>query len=363
MLLRSLELTDFRNYDTKTFIFDEALTVFIGPNTIGKTNIIESIYALSTGKSFRADIDFEMVFWGKTLGRVKAVFDHDTIEMILYQDQESQSTRPYKKKFLVNGVAKSAIMSVGRFPSVLFSPENIALVTGSPSSRRKYIDTVLSLANLEYRRALGRYEKALRQRNSVLFKIKNGEATRDQLPFWDQVLIENGAYITASRQEYLDFVNNHQVADMVYHITYDPSVISKARLDEYKDEEVQAKATLVGPHRDDFVITICPSHSTKNMPPVEFRSLSSFGSRGEQRLGIFWLKLAEVAFLQQVFHEKPLLLLDDIFSELDEGHRTLVLSLISNHQSIMTSAEMVDQILIEKEFSGGSVVLLGKNSR
>jgi DNA replication and repair protein RecF len=361
MLLRSLELTDFRNYQAKTFIFDQALTVFIGPNTIGKTNIIESIYALSTGKSFRADADFEMVYWGKTLGRMKAVFDQDTIEMVLYEDQELKSKRPYKKKFLVNGVAKSAVMSIGRFPSVLFSPENIALVTGSPSSRRKYIDTVLSLANLEYRRTLARYEKALRQRNNILFKIKNGEATRDQLPFWDRVLIENGAFITTSRRGYFDFVNTHRVANLVYHVTYDPSVISQVRLDEYKDEEIQAKATLVGPHRDDFVITVSSGHATK-ISTNAFRSLSSFGSRGEQRLGVFWLKLAEVAFLQQVFQEKPLLLLDDIFSELDEEHRTLVLALISSHQTVMTSAEMVDQALIEKEFPDGSVVLLGKKS-
>lgn len=326
MILTSLRLQNFRSYPKKTLEFSPHTTFIVGPNTAGKTNILESIVFLATGKSFRASSDREMIRWNEDLAWVSAVVGETKLEALVTEGIIGGQAAP-QKKYLVNGVSRRLVDFLGNLRAVLFWPEHLELVTDSPSLRRRYLDSVLVQVDREYRRNLLSYERGLRQRNSLLERIKEGFAQRSQLLFWDQLLIKSGGYITEKRSAFIDFINSYEFPGIKYHLEYDKSIISESRLLQYKEEEVAAKATLVGPHRDDFTIY---KHG---------KELSKFGSRGEQRLAVLWLKLAELAFIQDQVGERPILLLDDILSELDKGHRKLVFDLISKQQTVITSAD------------------------
>ncbi|MCX6791433.1 MAG: DNA replication and repair protein RecF [Candidatus Gottesmanbacteria bacterium] len=326
MILTDLTLANFRSYTKRTFAFDKATTLIVGPNTAGKTNILEAIMLSATGKSFRADVDAEMVRWGAEVGRAKATTGETKLEVVVTTGSVA-GRKTQSKKFFVNGVARRQVDFIGNLRAVLFWPEHLELITDSPSLRRKYLDGVLVQVDREYRRTLLSYERGLRQRNRLLDLINEGKAHHHQLQFWDQLLIKAGGYLTDKRAAFIDFINTYHMPGVTYRVEYDKSVISESRLKQYVDEEVAAKSTLVGPHRDDFLVT------KKDL------DVSKYGSRGEQRLAILWLKLAELAFIERETRERPLLILDDIFSELDIEHRTLVLDLLGKQQTIVSSAE------------------------
>ncbi len=352
-------LQKFRLYEKQSFTFSPTITIFVGPNAVGKTNILESLTLASVGKSFRAVRDSDMILWGNEVARVTHTIasyqkegspdGEEKLEILLttgmVQGQKTQS-----KKYFVNGISRRQIDFVGNLRSVLFSPTDLKLVTESPSIRREYLNTVLVQVDREYRRNVQSYERGLRQRNSLLDRIHEGTASRSQLLFWDQLLIKTGSYITEKRNEFIDIVNTYVLDDLRYRIVYDPSVISTARLMQYKDEEIAAKTTLVGPQRDDFRFEKIGTDNT-------YIDLARFGSRGEQRLAILWLKLAELDFIEQKTGERPILLLDDIFSELDEDSRHIVFSIIDNQQTIITSAE--EELLpLFKNIHGASIIRL-----
>lgn len=324
MTLNSLTLQNFRSYEKKTFSFSPNTTLILGPNGAGKTHILEAIMMLAVGKSFRADLDVEIIQWNEKISRVKATVGDTKLEVLITPT----------KKYFVNGVSRRQVDFVGNLRAVLFWPEDLELVTDSPSLRRRYLDSVLVQVDREYRRNILSYERGLRQRNKLLDFINEGKAHRHQLLFWNQLLIRTGGAISEKRQEYIEFVNTHEE----YSITYDKSVISDSRLEQYKEEEVAAKATLVGPHRDDFTIE------------YKKRDLSKFGSRGEQRLAVLWLKLAELSYIERETGVRPLLLLDDILSELDETHRAIVLSIVGKQQTILTSADVDIMKRVKKDW-------------
>lgn len=337
MILTKLRLQNFRNYKKQEFEFSDKTTLVVGPNTSGKTNLLEGIYLLATGKSFRAGLEQEMIAYDQDLSRVKGRIlnkERTDLEIILTRG-EVLGEKVAKKKYQVNGVSKRAIDFVGKLLAVYFGPEDLDLVTNSPSLRRKYLDSVLSQVDREYSRSALSYEKGLRQRNKLLERIREEGASRSQLLFWNQLLIKNGEYITRKREEFIEFVNSQRFSAFSFQLEYDKSIISPARLEDYAEEEVAAGATLVGPHRDDFSFKL------------QKRNLSAFGTRGEQRLAILWLKLCELEFITQAVGERPVLLLDDIFSELDKKHRKLVLEIIPQQQTIITTAE---QEMVEKEY-------------
>jgi DNA replication and repair protein RecF len=350
MIITRIQLLNFRSFKDKLLEFSPKTTVIVGPNASGKTNIIESISLLSTGKSFHARIEEEMVSYKEEIARVKGSIvegisgerSGTNLEVVLTRGEVTIGASPEKiekvakKRLLVNGVGKRLVDFAGNFKTVLFGPWDLDLVTESPSVRRKFLDAVLSQADREYRRASLSYEKGLRQRNKLLLDIREQGLSRSLLLFWNKLLIKNGDYISHKREEFIDFCNSSGKLDsQKFILGYDRSAISEARLDQYANEEVAAATTLVGPHRDDFIFNIIDQNSRN----TNRRELSPFGSRGEQRMGVLWLKLAELAFIESVTGEKPTLLLDDIFSELDHEHRNVVFDHAKNQQTIITTAD------------------------
>lgn len=320
--LSEIKLTNFRNFAKKTFTFSPQTTVIVGPNAIGKTNVLEAIYFLSTGKSFRAKLEREMVNYDADFCRVEAVVGETDLAIVLTKGLVE------RKKLLVNGVSKRLVDFAGNFKTTLFGPWDLDLVTESPSVRRRFLDMVLSQVDREYRRAIMSYEKGLRQRNRLLYRIREEGLSRSQLLFWDRLLIKNGDYISVARGNLIDFINsNYSLVPSAYSLIYDSSRISEGRLEQYAEEEVAAATTLVGPHRDDFSIK------------DQERDLATYGSRGEQRMGVLWLKMAELAFVEDETGERPVLILDDIFSELDHEHRQIVMKIVGEQQTIITTAD------------------------
>lgn len=315
-MLQKIQLQNFRNYDKREFEFGPA-TLFLGNNGVGKSNLIEAVYLAATGKSFRADRDDEMISYEKPWAMVTVNCD----------DVELKVTIADRKKFEVNGVPRRMQDFAGKLRAVIFSPQDLDLINGSPSIRRRYLDFVITQKDREYRRCLISYEKGLRQRNKLLEMIRENLASRNQLFFWDKLLIKNGQYLTYMRDAYLSNLTSDQ-----YGVLYDKSDISESRLSQYEHEEVAAATTLVGPHRDDFTVNL------------DGRDVSKFGSRGQQRMAVLWLKKSEIDYLSA--EGRPMLLLDDIFSELDTLHRQEVAQLVTDHitqngQVIMTSADEV----------------------
>lgn len=358
-MIKGIVVSGFRNLPKSTYIFDAKQTVILGPNAAGKTNILEAVHVLSTGKSFRARRQEEMVNHTKDIARVRGKVlvggEHTELEVVLTRGElrvgETRVEKVPRKKLLVNGVSRRLFNFVGNFRTVIFAPDDLDLVTASPSLRRGFLDNVLSQVDNEYHRALLSYEKGLTQRNKLLYRIREEGISRGQLLFWNSLLIKNGDYISSARQELIDYINNTKGLDgQEFKLLYDKSGISEERLDHYAMEEVAAATTLVGPHRDDFMVLLTKSAKKP-------RDLARFGSRGEQRMGVFWLKLAELAFIEDKTSEKPTLLLDDIFSELDHEHRKVVMNFVGSEsvgQTILTTAD--DHFA--KEFAGAKVIKL-----
>lgn len=302
----------------------------VGPNTSGKSNLIEAIYLLSTGKSFRTDKDVQMLKFSEEVGRVKGVLKDEEIEVVITNGQVNGGSQ--YKKFLVNGVSKRRVDFAGHFLAVIFSPQDLEIIVDSPSLRRNFLDEILEQVDRNYRVAAIAYVKALRQRNALLeIAQETGIRNAKQLEYWDNLVIENGNIITAKREEFISFVNSSSKDIFDFVVEYDKSVISKQRLLQYEREEMAAGVTLVGPHRDDFSIQMF--NNSKNT----IHDIKSFGSRGQQRLAILQLKALELLFVEKVLGQRPTLILDDIFSELDEDHIVLILEQIGKQQIIMTT--------------------------
>jgi DNA replication and repair protein RecF len=340
MYIKKLGLTNFRNHKNKKIMFDNALTVIQGPNGSGKTNILEAIHMLSTTKSFRAGYDRDTIHFDDDFTRIEGhtenTEDNYTLEMVITQSPRFKNAS--SKKVKVNKVAKSLQNFSGTFTSVLFSPENMVLLTGSPGARRKHMDSVLFQIDKKYKKAVSEYERAVRQRNKILEMIRDTGTGENFIDFWDEKVVELGQEIQGKRadmfESFLKEMPKHVQAlgnNVTIDIEYKRSNIDKQTLEEHKEREIAAKTTLKGPHRDDYTIR------------MNNYDIGSFGSRGQQRAAILALKLSEIDFIEEKTGSRPVLLLDDIFSELDEKHRDAVENVVNMQQTIITSTEPVDK--------------------
>jgi DNA replication and repair protein RecF len=344
MKLNSLQLKNFRSYSQKSFQFSKNTTLFIGPNAIGKTNILEAIAIIALGKSFRAQKDEEMIQFGQDFSRISADNDGESLEVVLTHGLW-QGKKVAKKRYLINGTGRKRKDFVAKLKVVLFQPQDIDLIIGSPSKKRDYLNYVLSQVDIEYDQSLTAYEKGLRQRNKLLHLISDSKATQVQLEFWNRLLIKNGEIIRKKREEYLEFLSqNSHLSKYIdstnsnnlpsFYYQYDPSVITQKRLESHQQAEIASKTTLIGPHRDKFHIFQYKEN------PENKKDISLYASRGEQRIAIITTKLTELEYFSQKTGENPLLLLDDIFSELDENYQNLIINVIGRQQTIITTTDI-----------------------
>ncbi|GIK84453.1 MAG: DNA replication and repair protein RecF [Patescibacteria group bacterium] len=349
MILTGVALQNFRLHKNYFLKFTENTTVIIGENAIGKTSIIEAINLLATGNSFRAGRIEEMIEFGSELARVKGVV-LDTNSKNLHDKAETQPTdeveiiltrgivsgkRTQHRLFSVNGVRRRKKDAVGKFFTVAFRPEDMRMIEGSPSRRRTFMDTVLSLLYLEYEVALKNYEQTVLRRNKLLQQVGEHKQPKTVLQYWDLNLVKYGEILQRYRQKFLESFASVPFP-LEFSVEYDSSLISKERVDQYKEREIAAGHTLIGPHKDDIIVYL---NSWRHGKDTKKMRIDVFGSRGQQRLAVLWLKFCELEYIKNKSNTATLLLLDDILSELDDDSKALALSVLKNYQSVVTTTE------------------------
>jgi DNA replication and repair protein RecF len=359
MRLSHLSLHNFRNYVRLDLDLRPGVTLLLGDNAQGKTNLLEAIYYLATTRSPHAGADRELVNWlavdeeplpyARLVGRVARAASDLTIEITLTQ-QANNGTR-YRKQIRLNGVAKRAMDLLGQLNVVLFLPDDIALVFGSPSRRRRYLDATLCQIDPPYCRTLSQYNQIVTQRNALLRDLRERGGDPAQLAFWDERLVQHGAYLVARRWEALVALDelaravHNELTDRAerLHLRYVPSVeidgqgavdavqaAFQAQLEGLRRREIAAGVTLVGPHRDEMRFLINDVDA------------GIYGSRGQQRTAALALKLAEVDLMRRETGEHPVLLLDDVLSELDAHRRRFLLHYLDDgpQQAVITATEL-----------------------
>ncbi|MBP8960770.1 DNA replication and repair protein RecF [Patescibacteria group bacterium] len=345
MQITKLELINYRNHKNLSMEFAENTTLIIGGNGSGKTNIIEAINMLSTGKGFKASFDREVINYKEKSSTIKGNITRETnddtlkkeIKMgILIQKDQDESNKSIKTAKINGKPLKIGNLS-NSFNTVLFSPLEMNLLVNGPSKRRDFLDTILFQRDDAYKKDLSNFTKVRRQRNKILETLREKGSGYAQLKFWNEKLIQHGKSLQEKRKQFFEYINDH-INDVIKKI--DPNIETKVKylinpaLEEklvlYQQKEIFAGATLVGPHRDDFIFT--------SKEYGETQDFSKFASRGQQRTLILALKLCELSYLEQRIGEKPVLLLDDIFSELDEKHQMALKNVIGEQQTIITSA-------------------------
>jgi DNA replication and repair protein RecF len=364
MRLTRLSLTDFRSYPAAELHPDDGLTIVAGPNGAGKTNLLEAVHVAVTGRSHRAAADAELVRHGQSFARVRLDLGADgadtpgsRVELLIPGEAAPPEIR---KRLLVNGVARraSAVSDIAR--AVLFRPEEMLLLVGAPSERRRFLDAILSQRDRAAARDLGELARVLAQRNALLRAIRREEATVDGLGFWDEQLALSGARVMAARLRLVaemdarlpalhDAVAPRDERDDRVRLSYldtlkdawpersspaeaDADALAAAfrrRIAEARQKELWNGVTLIGPHRDDLRVELSG------------RDVATHASRGQQRTIILAMKLAERELLAGEDGPEPMVLLDDVFSELDpdRAERTLGL-LLERGQVLVTTADL-----------------------
>lgn len=350
MFIEKIAFQNFRKFKNEVFTLAKT-TLIVGKNGVGKTTIMEGVFLLSSGESFRAGKVEEMLALGKELGRVKGKvyvngsLDGESLELeAMVNAGEVQGKRTQRKLYAVNDVRRRKKDFVGKFQAVIFRPEDLRLVEGSPSRRRNFLDLALSRVDQEYGVSLTTYEQALKRRNKLLQAVREGEQPRSVLSYWNLLLIKHGQILQKKRQEFISFLQDVDFP-FLFNVVYMPSLISEAKIEEHLSREILAGHTLIGPHKDDFMLKF----NVENIGVEDMVDLSAYGSRGQQRLGVLWLKLGEMAFVREKKVEQPVLLLDDIMSELDKQSQEMVFELIGKQQIIITTVDLSLAEQVEKK--------------
>lgn len=338
MLLQRIMLQNFRNYEQGVFDIHPLLTLIIGPNTRGKTSLLEGIYTTIYGEGFRESKEEELIKWEKDLCNVAAIYQEPNGETSQFQAMLRRLSEKVEKAYFINKTKKTHYSFLQyQTRAVLFTPDNIEIITGSPSERRTYVNKILSSTDQDYKKKLQNYENALRKRNKLLESYRSEETLKEELTFWNDYLVQQATYITQQRKAYCDYLNERQTLDIKhFDIVYQSNEMTIERLQERYELDKKIRKTTIGPQKDDFELYIGDGDERKNV--------QMYGSRSEQRLSMFWLKLNEIRFIEEKVKKKPLLLLDDVFSELDDTNKALVMRLIHEYQTVLTSTE---QELIE----------------
>lgn len=337
--ITTLQLTNWRNHWKYSFEFD-GITILVGPNASGKTNFLEAIYYLACGRSFRTK-DENLVLWESDFARIQAEIKKKNTTESLAVILERQDR--LKKTVMIKEQKVPSSKLLGHLNCVLFTPEEIELISTLPEARRRYLNMIISQSDINYAYNLIHFRRTLEHRNALLKRIFLGNAKEEELEVWDGKLAEYASLISEKRAEYVENINKfiggyyHDLSGKVQNleIVFKPSVpVSEGwagiltRLTERRAHDILARVTSIGPHRDDMSFSL------------DGRNVIEFASRGEFRTAILALKLAEVDFLTGKTGEKPVLLLDDVFSELDESRRDLLSQIFKNQQTIVTTTDL-----------------------
>lgn len=370
MRVQGISLGNYRNYRELHIEFHPNLNIIVGGNAQGKTNILEAIFYAATGKSHRTNYDQDLIAWGEKIFRIAIIAERNSgkikVEILARSDG--------KKMLKVNNQLKKKLSElIGNLNVVMFSPEDMMLVKGGPSVRRRFLDIEISQISPFYCHNLANYNKVLSQRNNLLKAIREDKEKLDLLDVWDAQLVKYGTQIIKKRSEVIKRIE--RIAKEIHsqitegreelNIFYAPSVdLQKKvsnnsseeyyfeRLKENRKAEIIKGATLLGPHRDDIDIKIGDT-STK-----------SFGSQGQQRTCALSMKLSEIEFMKVETGEYPILLLDDVMSELDTARRRFLLEVVKGKvQTFVTSTEIQEFPEIVKKKSAVFIVEAGKISK
>jgi DNA replication and repair protein RecF len=348
LYLKALMLRNYRNYSELKQSFNPGLNIISGENAQGKTNLIESIYCLSFGRSFKTRRDSELIKWGQNSCLIKSavckLHGELSIEAQFAQNQ---------KTFKINGLEHKRLRDfMGNFNVVIFSPEELKLVKGGPWERRKFMDNEISQMNANYRHNLLNYFKVLNQRNAFLKSLSSKRFSESQLDVWNRQLAEFGSKVVIKRMDFIEklsvlaklmqrkLTGGCENIELKYVTTLGLKIFGKdiektydvflERLSESESEDIYRKVTTVGPHRDDIMIT------------MNGTDLRTYGSQGQQRTCVLSLHMAEMELIKAETGEYPVLLLDDVFSELDERRRFNLLETVSKAQTFITTTQQVD---------------------
>lgn len=364
MRLVSLGLHNFRNIPHAAFSIGERLTVFLGDNAQGKTNCLESVFFLVHGTGFRETKEEELVLFGdKPSAYVEGVFLDDSGKISCKVGLVKSETG-YTKSFYINKTKKQ-LRQYKQEPRgvVLFAPEHIEMLTGSPDKRRSYFNKLISQFDYQYKKNLDAYERAVRRRNKILENFEDVIKLRAELSFWNELCIQNATYVTNVRQKYCDFLNSHPtIENKRFRIEYLKNEFNQEQLNKYEELELKTRRTMCGPQKDDFQIFLAQKKDTKDKPDVTKaltgENVQKFGSRSEQRLALMWLKLAEIRYFQEVSKFDPILLLDDVFSEFDSTNKELILDLVRQYQTIASTTDLEIVQLAKKHKIPSEVIRL-----
>ena len=332
MVIESLTLQNFRNYEELDMNFSPMTNILYGDNAQGKTNILESLYVSGTSKSHKGAKDKDLIYFGKEEAHIRVMIDKSgkkfQIDLHLKKNKS--------KGIAINKIPiKKASDLFGILNIVFFSPEDLNIVKNGPNERRKFLDLELCQLDKIYLSNLTKYNKILQQRNKLLKDIYYKPELKDTLSIWDMQLVGYGCQIIESRDKFIRELNPI-VTDIHSGISggkermlleYEPNITSENfenKLMQSLERDLKMGQTSVGPHRDDFSFMI---------DSVDIRK---YGSQGQQRTSALALKLAEIELVRNVIHDSPVLLLDDVLSELDSNRQNFLLNCIHSTQTIIT---------------------------
>ncbi len=344
MKLKSLKIRGFRNLKPIKLVFDDSKQVFafVGPNAQGKTNFLESIYLTALSKSFKTKHNIELINFDEDYLSIEVEIEDQILEVVC-------TRTPVQKALKLNGVKKTAIEFVGKLKAVFFSPEDLSNMAYAPKLRRRYLDVLISQLNREYLENLVYFNEAKKRRNSLLKSIREGKSKEDELLFWDEKLVRHGEVVNAERKKWIQklspLANKHYQAiaqsKNTLKISYKSVLVDLNEVSDYKvilfqskERDIQTAKTQRGPHRDDLEFSL----DEKNM--------ESYASRGEWRSMVLALKFSEIELIEKETGRKPVLLLDDVFSELDTTRQAYLVHALKETQAfISTTHEEFIEIL------------------
>lgn len=334
MIVESLKLQNYRNYEYLNMNFDEKINIIYGDNAQGKTNILESMYVCATSKSHRGSKDREIIRFDNDESHIKVNVKKNDMNYRI--DMHLKKNKP--KGIAVNGIPiKRAVELFGILNIVFFSPEDLNIIKNGPSERRRFIDMELSQLDKIYLDCLINYNKVVNQRNSLLkeYAFSGREDIISSLDIWDMQLVKYGNDVIKSREKFLKEIND--LVKSIHtklsgdreqlEIIYEPCVKEQdfeSELVRVRDRDLKFKCTNIGPHKDDMCFLI------------NGMDVRKYGSQGQQRTAALSLKLAEIELVKQIIHDTPVLFLDDVLSELDSRRQNFLLDSIGNIQTMIT---------------------------